>query len=148
VNHNSVKVAGGLQHILINDGYVIPISIRDCLPYVALYLFTDEEWDTLPNVILTGEADWDPGVLDLDLDDNETWFDAISDLPFYKPLSAFDDIGDYTKIVVVQSHNVLYSSWDTSQYIVSRCIPTRFIQLILLTIIALFLNIPILMIPH
>ena len=66
VNDKSIKVAGGLQHILTNDGYVIPISIRDGLPYVALHPFTDEEWDSLPHVILTGDANWDPGVLDLD----------------------------------------------------------------------------------
>jgi len=35
--------------------------------------------------ILTGDADWDPAVLDLNLDDNETWFEAISDLPLDKP---------------------------------------------------------------
>jgi len=35
----------------------------------------------LLHVILTGDADWDPGILDLDLDKNEAWFDAISDLP-------------------------------------------------------------------
>ena len=49
-----------------------PISIRDGLPYVALHPFTDEERDSLLHVILSGDADWDPGVLDLDLDDNYT----------------------------------------------------------------------------
>jgi len=34
VNDKSIKVAGGLQCILNFDGYVIPISIRDGLPYV------------------------------------------------------------------------------------------------------------------
>jgi len=51
----------------------------------VLCSFSDEEWDTLPHVILTGDADWDPGVLDQDLDDNEAWFDTISDLPPDKP---------------------------------------------------------------
>jgi len=87
----------------------------------VLHPFSDEEWDTLPHVILTGNADWDPGVLDQDLDDNEAWFDAISDLLPDKPPSAFDEVGDYTKQVVVQSHDVLYS-WDTSQHIVDACV--------------------------
>ncbi len=121
MNNKSIKVAGGLQCILTNDGYVIPISIRDGLPYVALHLFTNEKWDSLPHVILTGDADWDLGILDLDLDDNETWFDAISDLPLDKPPSAFNEVGDYTKRVVVQSHDVLYS-WDTSQHIIDACV--------------------------
>ena len=90
-----------MQHILTNDGYVISISIRDGLPYVALCPFTDEEWDTLLHVILTGDADWDPSILDLDLDENETWFDTISDLPHDKSPSAFDEFGDYNKRVVV-----------------------------------------------
>jgi len=60
-------------------------------------------------------------MLGQDLDDNEVWFDAISDLPPDKPPSAFDEVGDYTKWVVVQSHDVLYS-WDTSQHIVDACV--------------------------
>ena len=110
-----------MQRILTNDGYVIPISIRHGLPYIAPHPFTDEEWDSLPHVILTGDADWDPSVLDLDLDKNNTWFDAISDLPHDKLPSAFDEFGDYNKRVVVQSHDVLYS-WDTSQHIIDACV--------------------------
>ncbi len=64
---------------------------------------------------------WDPGVLDLDFDNNETWFDAISDLPLDKLPAAFDEVGDYTKRVVVQSHDALYS-WDTSQHIIDACV--------------------------
>jgi len=60
----SIKVARGLQLILTNDRYVIPISIRDGLPYVALHPFTNEEWDSLLHVILTGDADWDPIVIE------------------------------------------------------------------------------------
>ncbi len=87
-NDKFIKVAGWLQCIT-NDGYVIPIIIRDGLSYVALCLLTDEEWDSLPHVILTGEADLDPGVLDLGLDDNETWLYAISDLPLDKRQAPF-----------------------------------------------------------
>jgi len=110
-----------LQCILTNDGYVISTSIRDDLPYVALCLLTDEEWDSLLHVVLTGDADWDPSVLDLDLDENETWFDVISDLPHDKLPSAFDEFGDYNKSVAVQRHDVLYS-WDTSQHIINACV--------------------------
>jgi len=55
------------------------------------------------------------------LDENETWFHDISDLPHEKPPSAFDAFGDYNKRVVVQSHDVLYS-WDTSQHIIDACV--------------------------
>jgi len=54
-------------------------------------------------------VDWEPGVLDQELEDNKAWFDAIADLPSEKPPSAFDEVGDYTKRVIVQSHDVLYS---------------------------------------
>ena len=33
VNDRSLKVDGGLQRIITNDGYVLPISIKDGLPY-------------------------------------------------------------------------------------------------------------------
>jgi len=116
-----VKVTGGLQCILTNDGYVIPISIRDGLLYIALHQFTDKEWDSLPHVILTSDADWDPSVLDLDLDEHEAWFDAITDLPPDKLPSVFEEFGDYNKRVVMQTHDVLYS-WDTSQHVIDVCI--------------------------
>jgi len=120
INNKSIKVTGGSQCILTNDGYVIPINIRDDLPYIALHPFTDAEWDSLPHVILTGDADWDPTVLDVDLDEEETWFDAITDLPWNKAPSVFDEFGDYNKRVVVQNHDVLYN-WDTSQDIIDAC---------------------------
>jgi len=92
-----------MQCILTNDGYVIPISIKDGLPYVTICPFNDDEWDNLLHVILTSDVDWDPSILDQDLDDNKAWFDAISDLPPDKPPSAFDEVGDYTKRVVVKA---------------------------------------------
>jgi len=68
-----------------------------------------------------GDIDWDPSVLDVDLDDEEAWFDAMTNLPPGKPPSAFDEFGDYNKRVIVQSHDVLYA-WDTSQHIIDACV--------------------------
>jgi hypothetical protein len=70
VNDRSIKVPGGLQRIQTNDGYVIPISIQDGLPYVKMRPYTDEEWDTLPHVILTSDVNWDPAALDDTIDDD------------------------------------------------------------------------------
>jgi len=61
------------------------------------------------HVILNGNSNYDPSVLDLDMDDDKTWFNDISDLHLDKPSSVFDEVGDYTKRVDVQSHDVLYS---------------------------------------
>ena len=73
VNDRSIKVHGGLQRILTLDGYVIPINIVAGLPYMSLRPYTDDEWDTLPHVILTSDMDWDPTVLDHTLDDDDHW---------------------------------------------------------------------------
>ena len=64
VNEKSVHVPGGLQHIKMPDGYVLPIQIKDGLPYVALHPYTDDEWETLPHIHWTHDSDWDPAVFD------------------------------------------------------------------------------------
>ena len=43
VNDKSIKVPGGLQRILTNDGYVFPLHIRSGLPYLPPRPYTDEE---------------------------------------------------------------------------------------------------------
>jgi hypothetical protein len=63
VDNRSIKV-GGKQHIKTLDGYVIPLDIKSGLPYVKMRPFTDQEWDSLPHVILTGDGNWNPSVLD------------------------------------------------------------------------------------
>ena len=65
-----IKV-GGKQHIKTLDGYVIPLDIKSGLPYVKMRPYTDAEWDVLPHVILTGDIDWNPSVLDHNLADDE-----------------------------------------------------------------------------
>ena len=56
---------------------------------------TDEEPDQLPQVHLTSELDWDPRVLDNEMEDNEMWFDAMEDLPQPSADPLFDEFGDY-----------------------------------------------------
>jgi hypothetical protein len=76
VNDKSIKV-GGKQRIKTLDGYVIPLGVKSGLPYVKMWPYTDKEWDSLPHVILTGDGDWNPSVLDHSLTDNEQWYDAV-----------------------------------------------------------------------
>jgi len=85
VNNKSIKVSGGMQCIRTNNGYVIPISIRDGLPYIAVCPFSDEEWDNLPHVVLTSDMDWDPGVLDQDLE--RIMRLGLTPLQIYHPIS-------------------------------------------------------------
>jgi len=77
VDDKSLKV-GGKQQIRTLDGYIIPLDIKSGLPYVRMRPYTDDEWDTLPHVILTGDDNWNPSVLDHELIDDETWYDAVS----------------------------------------------------------------------
>src|SRR5688572_18038031 len=97
VHDKSTKV-GGKQRIETLDGYVIPLNIRSGLPYMSIRPFTDKEWDNLPHVILTADVDWDPTVIDCELEDGEEWFDAMEDLPELDPDPLFDEFGNYSHI--------------------------------------------------
>jgi hypothetical protein len=63
VNDKSFLVPGGLQHIQTLDGYIIPLSIQNGLTRLNIPPYTDQEFDTLPHVILTSKLEWDPSVL-------------------------------------------------------------------------------------
>ena len=56
VNDKSMKVKGGLQRITTQEGFAIPIDIISGLSYVNLRPYTDKEWKTLENVILTSDV--------------------------------------------------------------------------------------------
>ena len=64
---------GGLQCIITNDEYVMPINFTNGLPYIPMRPYTDEEWVKLPHVLLTADKKWDPRVLDNSIDDIEEW---------------------------------------------------------------------------
>jgi hypothetical protein len=55
--------------------------------------YTDVEYESLPHVILTSDIDWNPRVLDFDIDDDDDWYDVISDNVNHSEL--FDAFGDY-----------------------------------------------------
>ena len=96
---------GGSQTIVTIDGYVHPINIIQGLPYVKIRPYTDDEWDTLPHVIWTSDADWDPSVLDHSLDDTDDWFESVPDVPIVLD-DRFDIVGDYRHTVQVQDASV------------------------------------------
>ena len=97
VNDKSIRVKGGKQCIQTQDGYCIPLNIIAGLPYMSLRPYTDDEWEDLPHIVLTNDSDWDPSVLDNTIDNDETWFDAISDLPDEDTHSLFDHQGNYQR---------------------------------------------------
>ena len=78
VDDRAIKV-GGRQLIKTLDGYVIPLSIKKALSRMKLRPYTNSEWENLPHVIMTSEDTWDPSILDYDNEDDDKWFDSISE---------------------------------------------------------------------
>jgi hypothetical protein len=117
VHDKSIHIPGGLQRIQTVDGYVFPLSIRDGLPYLGMRPYTDVEYKSLPHVIITSNVDWDPWVLDFDIDDNDDWYDAISDNMNHSEL--FDVFGDNkgcTTGLEVSSANTWFDTFTPDQY--------------------------------
>ena len=101
VNDKSIKVPGGLQRIITLDGYAIPIDITQGLPYINLRPYTDEEWETLPTVVMTSDVKWDPSVMDCNISDEDEWYDAIEELEKDPDCELFDMEGDYKGVYKV-----------------------------------------------
>jgi hypothetical protein len=85
------RILGGEQRIRHPDGYVIPLSIRNGLPYLDMWKPTDKELDEYPHVFFTSDTPWDPTIpdeqydvdaLELDEDDNSPDF-AIKEVSNY-----------------------------------------------------------------
>ena len=112
MNDKSIKIPGGLQRIKTIDGYVIPLNIKAGLPYMTMRPYTDQEWEDLPNVIMTSDINWDPSQLDHNLDDYEQWFDAISELQDDPLTSLFDEFGNYRKQVLVNESTIFHPSLE------------------------------------
>jgi hypothetical protein len=94
------RKAGGTQCIVTPDGYVIPLAIRNGLPYMSMRPYTDAEWETLPHVILTSDVEWDPRALDYDpVVQDEDWVDTLRQYAKPSPHDElFCDEGDYRKV--------------------------------------------------
>ena len=56
VNDKSIKV-GGKQHIITNDNYVLPLSIKNGLPCMTIKPYTDNKLDSLLHIVLTSDAE-------------------------------------------------------------------------------------------
>ena len=105
VDDKSRKVDGN-QRITTMDGHVIPLNIRNGLPHMTMRPCTDEEWERLPKVMLTADVDWDPKVLDDEMEDDDEWFNAMDDLPDLTPDPLFDEFGEYRHTVEVSETTV------------------------------------------
>jgi hypothetical protein len=113
----SIHIPGGLQYIQTVDSYVFALSIRDGLPYLGMIPYMDVEYESLPHVIFTRGVDWDPRVLDFDIDDNDDWYDAISDNVNHSELiDAFGDYKGRTTKLEVSSADTWFGTVTPDQY--------------------------------
>jgi hypothetical protein len=113
VDDKSVRISG-TQRIQTPDGYTIFLAIKDGLSRLAIRPFTDQEYDSLPQVFLTHEANWDPSILDHEYKSVEEWFDATQRVDTDPAANRFDDIGNYRRRVVVQNsdHHYYHQSYN------------------------------------
>ena len=72
VDDKSSKV-GGKQCIVTPDGYVIPLNIKNGLAYMDMSKPTDQEFSSLPHVVLTSDSNCDPKLLDSEFDPEVEW---------------------------------------------------------------------------
>jgi hypothetical protein len=80
--------------------------------------YTDSEYETLPHVILTSDVDWDPRIMDFNIEDDDDWYDAISDNVNHSEL--FDAFGDYkgrTTELEISSADTWFDTVTPDQYI-------------------------------
>jgi hypothetical protein len=70
------------------------LDIVSGLPFLKMRPFTDSEWHTLPHVILTSDADWDPSVLDQLISETDDWYNSIPDKVGAQDRTPFDAFGD------------------------------------------------------
>ena len=64
VNEKPCKVTGIRQSIETVDGHKFPLRFKNGLAYMDIRPFTDEVWNTLPQLVLTSDKQWDPSVMD------------------------------------------------------------------------------------
>ena len=82
----------GSRQCLKKDGYIFPLDVCTGLKLVP---FTDEEWHTLPHVLMTAPGQWDSKVLDFNLSNQPDWYNTLCDLDTGHINSTFDKFGNY-----------------------------------------------------
>ena len=106
VDDKSSKV-GGKQQISTPDGFVFPLNIKHGLPYLNLRPPTDRELSSpdIPHVVLTADGDWDPSILDTDLDFAD-WKHSIPEDDDEENARPFDQVG------ILKSNNSVVKLYD------------------------------------
>jgi hypothetical protein len=101
VDNKSARVSGK-QRLVTFDSFSIPINIRRGLPYINMCPHTNQEWEELPHVLLTEDANWDPTRMDHEQGDDPAWYEQQDDPPLLN--ANFDLCGDYHHRIVYKSN--------------------------------------------
>ena len=94
VDDKSIKV-GGKQQLTTPEGFIIPLDIKNGLPYLKMRPPTDRELSNpdIPHIVLTSDVDWDPSVLDYSIPDMDAWVQSTPDYASDDEERPFDDVG-------------------------------------------------------
>ena len=116
IDDRSIRV-GGKQRVVTADGYVIPLQIRNGLPYMEMTPPTKEELDILPHVHATSDLPWEPSILDC-----EQTIEGLDDLPAEPGLgnfNPFDPQGRYLhrSIYSLDIGDGMYVEMDFDDYV-------------------------------
>ena len=69
VNDKAKGLNEGIQpHVQTPDGHRFPLTMHHGLMYADVRPVQDNEWEQLPHVHLTADADWDPSIYDHGVD--------------------------------------------------------------------------------
>ena len=83
VNNN-----GTTPYIKTLEGFMIPLQIRNGLPYMEMRPYTDDEFNELPHVHLTADGEWNPRVVDAKVE--KEWYKEQPDHSEYFRTSDYD----------------------------------------------------------
>jgi hypothetical protein len=106
----SIKV-DGLQCIITPYSRVIPLDVKNGLPYMKIRPYTDEEWDSLSHITMTGDNPWNPKCLDAEISSGSEWENFVYGRINHVTDSAVDSYGRYK-----------YSAIDPSDIMVAMAI--------------------------
>ena len=81
VDDKSAMIPGHQQRMVTVDQWVIPFQCRQGLIRMPMHPPTDEELDTLPTVVFTSDALWEPGVLDHEINVEEDVYHKAMESP-------------------------------------------------------------------
>ena len=92
--HETPRSNGGFQRVIIPDGYHLPLSYHSDLPYMDMRPPNENEMDSLPHIILTGDDVWNPACVDDEFSIDDLKLDSPADHGDQDP--RVNDIGEYT----------------------------------------------------